>query len=109
MDYSPLANLIINNLYSQMQNFMPQYYGGYVEKEELCSTTSILAYDRNDMLIFGYEFHTDQTGNISAVSCFGQKAKDEYPAMKASGKIFGLPISKFDLSDFPKIVKVYIG
>ena len=79
MDYSPLANLIINNLYSQMQNFMPQYYGGYVEKEELGSTTCILAYDRYDMLIFGYEFHKDQTGNISAVSCFGQKAKDEYP------------------------------
>ena len=45
---------------------------------------------------------------ISAVSCFGQKAKDEYPAMKASGKIFGLTISKIDLSDFPKTIKVYI-
>ncbi|MBR1808189.1 MAG: hypothetical protein IJ776_02225 [Paludibacteraceae bacterium] len=103
-NYDANAITVINGLYNQMRNFMPQY-GGYAELKKTPQYT-LHAYGRNGGLVYGYDFLPNIFGNLIAIRCYGSNMAKDLQGMRTSQRIFGIPISEIDTSDYPNSVIV---
>lgn len=107
MNYNEESKLIINDLYFKMQMFMAQN-NGYAELQTI-PLRKILAYSNTNRLLWGYEFITSSLGDLIAIRCSGANLSSDYNDMQQSRVIFGYRITKFDTSNYPYSVTVYIN
>ncbi len=106
MFYNENSKQIIDGLYLQMTDFIPKYHCR-VERIE-SPKKALLMYTASGYLIYGYEFYTGTSGELTSVKCIGKNLEKEVVAMQQSGLIFKWPIKRIDTSDFPESVMVYI-
>ena len=107
MNYNEESKLIINDLYFKMQIFMAQNNGS--AELQTIPSRKILAYSNANRLLWGYEFITSSVGDIIAIRCSGANLSSDYNDMQQSRIIFGYRITKFDTSNYPYSVTVYIN
>lgn len=106
MFYNEKSKQIIDGLCFQMRVFFAQYNCSVEYRDT--PRKALIMYAASGNLLYGYEFYTDMSGELTSIKCIGKNLEKDVMGMQNSGKIFELPIKRIDTSDFPGSVMVYI-